>query len=172
MAEALTAVSKVSGIVATWVTIGAATIGGYVGLSTYSRESSKNLDDRKKQTLELARVYASESYIRARRTLFTVNMTELACDPNKVITNENKVDFFTHVEFFDMVQICVEGDLCDKSTAEDFFSPYANWHWPILGVHVSKTRGLEASFKLKRPYGYGLEKLAISPILPFWTCAR
>jgi hypothetical protein len=155
-----------SNMLATWVSIIAAIVGGYVALTTYNREADKTLDDRKKQTLELARLYYSEEFVRIRRTIMEsdTNFAELTCHPEKVINDKNKVDYFSHIEFFDMVQICIETGLCDRETAQDFFSAYANWHWPRLKLHIDTTRETEAEFKLKRPYGRGLEMLATSPI--------
>jgi hypothetical protein len=155
------AIRDLSNILATWISVIAAILGGYVALTTYSREVEKTLDDRKKQTLELARLYYSEEFVRVRRVVLTSDFVKLSCEPSSVITEQNKVDYFSHVEFFDMVQICIETGLCDKETAQDFFSPYANWHWPALKVHIDETRKHEVGFNLNRPYGRGLEKLAI-----------
>jgi hypothetical protein len=150
-------------MLATWVGIVAAIVGGYFALTTYYREAEKTLDDRKKQTLEMARLYYSEEFVRVRRTIMAEDLTKLQCEPASVITDKNKVDYFSHVEFFDMVEICIETDLCDRTTAQDFFSAYANWHWPFLRAHIEGVRKSEAGFELKRPYGTGLEKLATSP---------
>jgi hypothetical protein len=67
------------------------------------------------------------------------------------------------VEFFDVVETCIETGLCDGGTAREFFAAYANWHWPMLRRHIEAIRKSETEFELKRPYGYGLEKLADRP---------
>jgi hypothetical protein len=158
-------VARISSVLATWVTILAGIFGGGLALVTYVKEAGKTLDDRKKQTFDLARLYYSEEFLRIRRTILASgnDLAKVGCSPTTAITDANRVDFFSHVEFFDLVQTCVETDLCDRETAADFFTPYANWHWPHLKPHIELTRKSEAGFKLKRPYGHGLEKLAINP---------
>ena len=157
-------VARLSTLLATWVTIAAAIIGGGLGLGTYIKEAGKTVDDRKKQTFDLARLYYSEELLKARRTIFAADpdSSKFGCNPNSVLNNANKVDFFTHIEFFDLVQTCVDNDLCDLATAQDFFSAYANWHWPFMKKHIEDTRREEQSFSLKA-YGRGLEKLATKP---------
>ena len=158
-------IAGLSNFLATWVTILAAIFGGGIALVTYTKEAGKTLDDRKKQTFDLARLYYSEELLKVRRTILSADpsWSTLGCNPSAIIKDDNKVEFFTHVEFFDLVQTCVETDLCDLETAQDFFSAYANWHWPHLKRHIEQTRNLEEGFKLKRPYGRGLEKLATNP---------
>ena len=81
--------------------------------------------------------------------------------PNESGPGDNVV---ADIEFFDLVQTCVDNNLCDLDTAQDFFSAYANWHWPYMKRHIQETRRHEEAFSLKSPYGRGLQKLATKPV--------
>ena len=140
-----------------------AIVGGAVAINGYLHDIDKRLDDRKKQTFDLIALYYSAELVRARSEILA-NEREIVCNPESdLLRGPSRVSIFTHVEFFDTVEACIETGLCDAETARDFFAAYANWHWPILRQHIEAIRRTEAAFELKRPYGHGLEKLADRP---------
>jgi hypothetical protein len=66
----------------------------------------------------------------------------------------------TYVEFFDLVEACIEANLCETDLARQFFSPYANGHWLALKAQILGVRKAEAkAFAVDKPFGLGLEKL-------------
>jgi hypothetical protein len=69
-------------------------------------------------------------------------------------------EVFAFVEFFDLIQVCLEAQLCEPGLVDQFFSPYAKGHWPAFRPYVVQVREAESkAFKLDKPFGYGLEKL-------------
>ena len=86
------------------------------------------------------------------------------CDAEAVAKSGLTVSqMFAFVEFFDLVQTCVDARLCDDELAYEAFGPYANWHWPAMQRMIQQTRNAERAMGLKKPYGHGLQTLARKP---------
>lgn len=82
-------------------------------------------------------------------------------------------EYFSIVEFFDRAQYCIEAGLCNRDVISQLLTPYADWWWPILKADILVSRAEEISLKTKRPFGFGLEALALEPAtLPTPTCRQ
>lgn len=162
--------SMISNILATWVTVLAGLLGGYVALDTYMTDSRKQLDDRQKQTFELVRSYASKDMLPIRDKVLRFVMGQRNCSnetPQQLDLSDTELQAF--VQFFDMVTVCVDASLCDGSLAQRFFESDANVHWPVLKGQVLAVRKAQGAMKASAPFGGGLERLAAAP-QPFAEC--
>lgn len=155
--------SQLSGILATWVSVIAAIVGGYVALNTYTEDSRKRVDERNKQTFELVQLFMSEHIMPIRAKALAQMRSVESCKP---VTDADKMsdsEYFAFVEFFEIVDLCVVNDMCDRKLVDAFFVPYANGHWPAFKAGIMATRQGEEQMGIKpeRPFGAGLEHLAV-----------
>lgn len=153
-----------SAAIATWVGIVSAIAGGFFGLRAYQMDVDKTVDQRVQNAFDLVREFNSKDMQQVRQPVLDYVSSKMACKPNMQIQEVTSTNIFAFIEFFDLVQSCVDADLCDQATAETFFSPYANGHWPVLREYVEQVRAAEASMMLERPFGFGFEALAVQPI--------
>ena len=54
----------------------------------------------------------------------------------------------------------------ESAVSHEVFGPYATWHWPCLAPSIEAVRRGEAALELARPYGFGLQKLAVRDVGP------
>lgn len=157
-----------SGILATWVGVIAAIAGGYAALDTYSEEARKKVDERAKQTLDLVQYFMSESFMPIRQKALAEVRHAEQCAAIPAADRMTDSEYFAFVEFFEMIDVCTESDLCDRKLVDAFFVPYANGHWAYLKGRIEETRKGEdrLGFKIARAFGAGLEHLAAVKIEP------
>ncbi len=116
-----------SGVLGTWVGIGAAIFGGYQALKTYDEEVAKMEDARVVQTFQLFEMFNSGERIAARQRVMD------AANNGAPLTGQ---DLWTTLDFYDALQICVERDLCDQDLAVRLFQPYAAPIWSGLSAQI------------------------------------
>ena len=169
MSASLDALAKLTGIVAAI----AAVVGGFFALWSYQQENEKRLDDKKKATLQFVQMFNSDEFLGIRMKTLNYIDNGITCDPSIAI-NSDRLNIFAYVDFFDSVKICVDQNVCDKDSAQEFFERYANYHWPALKKHILQNRKHEKEFGVRTPYGSGLEKMAATPVdlKPFVKCLQ
>lgn len=152
---------ELSGMLATWIGLIAAIVGGYTTINGYLAQSAKQIDERKLQTFTLAKEYNSDHMMRIRNKILPLVQSDTFCRAQaREAAQLNDNEAFAFVEFFDMLGLCLDSKLCDDDIAYSFFGAYANWHWPRMRTFIESVRRGEKEFGLVRPYGYGLEMLA------------
>ncbi len=158
-------VRELSNVLATWIGLIAAIVGGYATINGFLAQNAKQIDERKLQTFRLVEKYNAEDMVRIRTKILPLVRSNTFCQASQraaVKLDDNEV--FAFVEFFDMLGLCLESRLCDEEIAYNFFGAYANWHWPRMKTFIASVRRGEQEFGLARPYGYGLELLARKPV--------
>lgn len=116
-----------SGVVGTWVGIGAAVFGGYNALQTYNEEVAKMEDARVVQTFSFLEMFNSSQRLQSRQLVMA------AANGGEPIAGH---DLWITLDFFDALQICVERNLCDQELAVQLFQPYAAPIWAGLGDEI------------------------------------
>lgn len=157
-----------STVLATWVSVIAAIVGGYVALNTYTEDTRKRVDERNKQTFELVQLFMSEHIMPIRAKALAAMRRAESCAPATDADKMTDSEYFAFVEFFEIVDLCVENDMCDRKLVDAFFAPYANGHWPVFKDSILSTRAGEEQMGIKpeRPFGAGLEHLATVKVEP------
>jgi hypothetical protein len=157
-------VRQLSTLAATWLGLLAAIAGGYGTLQTYRAQVDKEIDERKLQTFRLIEKFGSKDLSEMRERILPLVTTDTFCDGAAFAKSGLTLSqMFAFVEFFDLVQTCVDARLCDGELAYEAFGPYANWHWPGMQRVIEQTRAAERAMDLKKPYGHGLQSLARKP---------
>jgi hypothetical protein len=88
----------------------------------------------------------------------------ISCQADCAAKTPSRSQFFAFVEFFDAVKYCADKALCDAQIIADVFGPYATWHWQCLSRDIQAVRNGEAILELARPFGHGLETLAVRDV--------
>jgi hypothetical protein len=154
-------VRQISNVVATWAGLVAAVATAYGFLHTYRESSAKQIDERNKQTFDLLRHFSSRDFMPIREKALLVVRAAQKCDRDPIgAAKIADSEAFAFVEFFDLIQACLDAQLCDEKLARQFFLPYATAHWVGFRSHIAAIRKDEERLKPERPYGYGLERLA------------
>jgi len=155
--------SRLSNFLATWAAVLTAVATAYAFIHTYRESNAKVADDRHKQTFDMYRVYTSKDFMPIReKALEVLRDAEKCRDTGAALKKMSDMERFTFIEFFDLVQACVDARLCDEGLVSQFFAPYANGHWLAFKDYVTAVRSgerVEDFLKNARPFGYGLEKL-------------
>ncbi len=154
----------ISSRLATWVGILSAMVGGFLGLDTYRTDVAKQVDQSVEKTFDLVHRFNAPEMDGARTRVLSYVYARRYCDArffSRELTDEDYADV---IDFFDLVDTCVDAKLCDRATAERFFTPYANYQWPILQTVVARMRGAEQSLRADSAFGSGMERLAVTPL--------
>jgi hypothetical protein len=150
-----------------WGTLLSAVVGAaaaYFALTTYKDSVSKQVDERKIQVFRLHERFTSEPLFSIRKRIYVDVSRAAGCTAHDLTAGPaDNNDRFAFVEFFDVVEACLAGGLCDRALTERLFAPYANGHWPYLKGYVSAVRRGESGMKLEIPFGFGIEQLARNP---------
>ncbi len=149
--------NEFSNIAATWIGLAVATAGGYATFHQYRDSVSKQVDDRATAALNFVMHFQSQHMLPLRDKVYNAIFCGDDCASKRVTNSE----LFAFIEFFDVVNLCVDKGQCDAEIVRDVFGSYATWHWPCLSSFVEATRRSEAEFKLAKPFGHGLQSLAI-----------
>ena len=149
-------------MLATWLGLIAAIVGGYATYQQYRESVSKQVDDRATAAINFVTQFQNLQMLPIREKIHEY----IFCRDDCAARQPSSSQLFAFVEFFDAIKYCADKNLCDASIIADVFAPYATWHWPCLAPSVEAVRRGEASLKLARPYGYGLEKLAVRDVGP------
>ncbi len=120
-----------SGVIGTWVGIGAAVFGGYNALQTYNEEVAKMEDARVVQTFSFLEMFNSSQRLQSRQLVMA------AANGGEPVTGH---DLWITLDFFDALQICVERNLCDQDLAVQLFQPYAAPIWNGLSEEIVGSR--------------------------------
>ena len=153
----------ISSRLATWVGIGSACIGGFLGLDTYKTDVDKKVDQSVAQTFEMVSKFNTPEMASARLKALSYVEAKRYCDSRIIARDLIDNDFITVIDFFDLVHACNEAGLCDRATAERFFGPYANYQWPILEKIVEEMRSKEQSLRADSGFGEGMKSFASEP---------
>ncbi|MEP1143010.1 MAG: hypothetical protein ABJH52_04765 [Henriciella sp.] len=148
---------------ATWVAMISAITGGYVGLSTYSLDVSKKVDQSVEKSFEMIHAFNSEDLATARTRVMSYVYARRECDARMIDRDLSDADFVRVLEFFDLVHACVDADLCDGATASRFFEPHASFQWPVLTVVVGNMRSeTNASISVRSDPGFAIGMPALA----------
>lgn len=155
----------VSSRLATWVGIGSACIGGFLGLDTYKADVGKKVDQSVAQSFGLVLQFNAPELEGPRSRTLSYVEAKRFCDARYISRELTDQDFITVLDFFDLVHACTESGLCDRPTADRFFGPYANYQWPILEKTVEEMRSQEQSIRADSNFGEGMKSFASNPTL-------
>ena len=146
----------ISDISVKWVGVLSAAIAATYALWELNELNQKRVDERKLQTIEFARQFASRDLFTIRRNVYR-HFIECEKDCDSIDIDNSQV--FAFVEFFDMVYACIQAGTCDEGLARDFFTPYANGHWHCMKPFIVRTRASEPGSTSAIHFGIGLEML-------------
>ena len=142
---------------ATWVAMISAITGGYVGLSTYQLDVSKQIDQSVEKSFDMIQAYNSEDMTEPRARVMSYVYAKRECDARYINRDLNDADYVRVLEFFDLVHACVEAKLCDEATSKRFFEPHASFQWPILSQVVENMRSeTYASMSVRSDPGFAI----------------
>lgn len=151
-------IQGLSRILATWLGLGAATVGGYATHQQYRESVYKQQDDRATAALNFVLQFQSQHMLPLRAKVYDHIFQ------GKADQSFSNTELFAFVEFFDAAKYCADKGLCDASVINDVFASYATWHWPCLAREIEATRRSEIDFKQSRQYGQGLQSLVIKDV--------
>jgi len=149
-----------SAILATWIGLGAAVLGGYAAYLQYRDSVAKQVDDRSTAAINFVVQFQSPHMLPLREKLYSFIFCRTDCAERRPSATET----FAFVEFFDAVKYCADRGLCDMSVVKDVFGPYATWHWPCLAREIERVRTGERSLQLEKPFGHGLQTLSVRDV--------
>lgn len=153
----------ISSRLATWVGIGSACIGGFLGLDTYKTDVAKKVDQSVEKTFDMIHRFNEPGLAATRLRVLSYVDARRHCDSRIMSRELIDNDFVTVIDFFDLVDACVVSGLCDRETASRFFAPYANYQWPILEKIVAEQRAQEQSLRADIDFGSGMKSFATAP---------
>lgn len=158
-----------STIIATWVGIGGAGVGGWTAIQQQQEaieaeetQAQKEYDQQERQFLAEVKT----SYVETFKMFEIFNRTDQLAAREKIYdsmggatTETLKLnDVFIFFDFFDALQICVINEICDQYVAVELFQPYATQVWQELN------EGVVAYRQAGNPkFGLGVEWLATLP---------
>lgn len=148
----------------TWIGMISAIIGGIIGLQTYALDVSKNVDGRVEKTFDMITLFNDEALQVPRTNVLSYVHARRDCDSRRINQALTDEDFVRVIEFFDLVHACIAADLCDQPTARRFFSPHANYQWPILTRIVDQMRENQLSVRSDPNFAIGLKTFADKPV--------
>ena len=160
MKEGRVNAKDISSILATWLGLTAAIGGGYATHQQYRDSVDKQVDDRSTAAINFVLQFQNLQMLPIREKVYGFIFCQADCAAKAPSLSE----LFAFVEFFDAVKYCGDKAICDAQIVRDVFGPYATWHWPCLARLIETTRRGEESLKLARPYGHGLQTLAIRDV--------
>jgi hypothetical protein len=153
-------VKDISNMLATWLGLIAAIVGGYAAFHQYRESVNKQVDDRSTAAINFVMQFQNLQMLPLREKIYGYIFCRDDCATRKPSNSE----LFAFVEFFDAIKYCADKGLCDPTIIADVFAPYATWHWPCLAPSIEAVRRGEADLKLARAYGHGLETLALRDV--------
>jgi len=148
----------------TWVAMVTAIIGGFVALTTYRTDVSKQIDQSVEKSFDMVSVWNGDALNGPRKRVLSYVYARRACDARMFSRELTDDDFVRVIEFFDLVHACTEAKLCDKKTASEFFSPHANFQWPILERTVAEMNDSTFAIRSDPNFARGIKALAGTPI--------
>jgi len=153
----------ISSRLATWVGIMSAIIGGFLGLDTYQTDVAKQVDESVEKAFDMVHRFNAKEMQGTRERVISYVYARRYCDARMISRELTDADYARVIDFFDLVHACVDARLCDRTSTERFFSPYANYQWPILEAVVERFRSAEQSLRADSKFGSGLAALATNP---------
>lgn len=163
-----TGIAGWSKVIATWVGMIAAVIGGWTAIDQQQKaiaaeqaQADKDyaLQERQFQqevraslieTFKMFEIFNRSDQLAARERIYAEGTDEAPAGVMKLN------DVFIYFDFFDALQICVLSKTCDEYVASELFKPYAVDAWNKLGADAISYR-TEAN---KPKFGEGVEWLA------------
>jgi hypothetical protein len=163
-----TGIAGWSKVIATWVGMIAAVIGGWTAIDQQQKaiaaeqaQADKDyaLQERQFQqevraslieTFKMFEIFNRSDQLAARERIYAEGTDEAPAGAMKLN------DVFIYFDFFDALQICVLSKTCDEYVASELFKPYAVDAWNKLGADAISYR-TEAN---KPKFGEGVEWLA------------
>lgn len=163
-----------SRIIATWVGIAGAGVGGWTAIEQQQKaiegeqkQAQKEFEQVEKEYDQQERQFLAEvktTYVETFKMFEIFNRSDQLAAREKIYdfmrepTKQNLKlnDVFIFFDFFDALQICVINEICDEYVAAELFKPYAEDVWNVLQNDVAIYRK-ETNPKL----GIGVEWLAL-----------
>ena len=155
--------SPVSARLSTWVGIVSACIGGFLGLDTYRADVAKQVDERVAESFAMIDRFNAEGLAGPRARTLSYVEAKRFCDARIISREFTDADVIAVLDFFDFANACVGAGLCDETTAARFFSPYANYQWPVLEKIVAEYKTNEQSLRADIGFGDGMQQFATAP---------
>lgn len=130
-----------SAIIATWVGIGGAGIGGWTAIDQMEKANKAGLEQAEKDYALQERQFDQDvkaSYIETFKMFEIFNRSDQLAARERIYadgTEDAKAgelklnDIFIYFDFFDALQICVLSKTCDEYVASELFKPYAADVW-------------------------------------------
>lgn len=158
-----------STVIATWVGIVGAGIGGWTAIEQQQKAIEAEQIQAQKEYDQLERQFLNEvktSYLETFKMFEIFNRTDQLAAREKIYasmadetdTTLKLNDVFIFFDFFDALQICVVNGICDQYVAEELFKPYAIEVWQEFKDDVSTYRTAQNA-----KFGLGLQWLAELP---------
>lgn len=148
----------------TWVAMVSMITGGFIALQTYSLEVSKQVDGSVEKTFDMVAMYNSGDLTKPRAHVLSYVYARRECDARIFSRELTDDDFVRVIEFFDLAHACVDARLCDGKTATDFFSPHANFQWPVLERIVGEMKDNKKAVRADGNFGVGMKAFATNPV--------
>lgn len=148
---------------ATWVAMISAITGGVIGLSTYRLDVSKRINEKVEKSFEMIQAYNASELAGPRARVMSYVYARRECDARYINRDLTDDDYVRVLEFYDLVDLCVEADLCNAPTIERFFEPHASFQWPVLSRVVDKMRSADnvnISVRSDKSFARGMKGLA------------
>lgn len=173
----------ISDLIAKWISILAAILGGFIWLNTYVDSKRDEISGRQQESIKFFREYNSPESLKLRQEFFDLKLvtrsevdqkiSSLRGDTNaalaqaehlirstamKIIIDQKRgFDMRRLIEMFDQVEACVDLNVCDREVIYRFFNADAYEIRYILMDFIDQ-------IKLTRPgFGKGIDTLAYKP---------
>lgn len=164
--------TQASGVIATWVGVISAIVGGTLALKSYERQvaadqtiASHSVDERVRYTFDLARHFSEPEFVDFRQRL--VDSSDYWGKANFTGSKVKQQEVYALIDYFDVLSRCVDKCLCDGETATALVGPYAAFWYPALATHITEARRAdETQTGIKSVYGDGMKRFAGTPANP------
>lgn len=150
--------------IATWVGIISAMTGGFFTIEAYRDEVAKKVDERVVGTFERIEKFNEVEFRNIRDKIAAEAFARRICDVRAQARDLSLNEAYAFVDFYDVVALCADADLCEPKLTEDYFGPYADSVWLTIKPFIEHVRNKEKARGTEQPrFGYGLQTFATNP---------
>ena len=155
---------NLSGHLATWLGVVAAIAGGFFGLQTYRADVAKGADERVVSAFNQIEKFNAPEFRAIREKADAEAWARRICDVRAEAYQFTMNEVRSYVDFYDLVALCVDAELCEAELTATYFSSYADNVWLAFQPFVERVRAAQlAAGKTEATFGYGLERYATNP---------
>jgi hypothetical protein len=172
----------VSDLVAKWISIIAAILGGFIWLNTYVVSKRNETTGRQQESIKFVREYNSPDTLKLRQDYFGVKQAThndvdekiaslgssdaalseaerlIRSTALKITLNNNKgLEMRRLIEIFDQIAACVDINVCDKQVVYRFFNAEAYDIRYVLMDFINQVK------RTRPDFGRGIEALSYKP---------